>query len=287
MNKDTFYTLLDIPAHATSAEIDAAYQQQRDRYSAERVVALGDEFRAIAEARNAELERAYAVLADAERRRAYDAGIGVAATPEASALDARSQAQPKRSLSRRELLMAAGGALAGLLVIAFVWGLAGRSAGAALPPAAQTNRPAPDFSLAGIDGKTVRLSDYRGKVVLLNFWYTGCEPCREETPALEAAYKKLAPQGFEIIGMNVRANERQGADGDADIRNFIAAHGVSYPIALDTDSQSGRDYQVYVLPTSLMIDREGKIRYLLFSATTTEAVEALFTKLQQETSAGR
>jgi DnaJ-class molecular chaperone len=73
MNKDTFYTLLDIPAHATSAEIDAAYQCQRDRYSAERVAALGDEFRAIAEARNAELEHAYAVLSDAERRRAYDA----------------------------------------------------------------------------------------------------------------------------------------------------------------------------------------------------------------------
>ena len=151
----------------------------------------------------------------------------------------------------------------------------------------QTNRSAPDFALTSIDGQTVRLSNYRGKVVLLNFWYTGCEPCREETPALEAAYKKLAPQGLEIIGMNVRANERRGADGDADIRKFVEAHGVSYPIALDSDSQSGRDYQVYVLPTSLMIDREGKIRYLLFSATTTDAVEALFTKLQQETSARR
>jgi peroxiredoxin len=280
MNKDTFYTLLDIPAHATSAEIDAAYQRQRDRYSAERIAALGDEFRAIAEARNAELDRAYAVLADPERRRAYDASIGAASPPDA-------QQRAKRGLSRREWLMAGGGALAGLLVIAFVWVLASRSAGSALPPAAQTNRPAPDFALAGIDGKTVRLSDYRGKVVLLNFWYTGCAPCREETPALEAAYKKLAPQGLQIIGMNVRANERKGADGDADIRAFIAAHGVSYPIALDTDSQSGRDYQVYVLPTSLMIDREGKIRYLLFSATTTDAVEALFNKLQQETSAGR
>jgi cytochrome c biogenesis protein CcmG, thiol:disulfide interchange protein DsbE len=280
MNKDTFYTLLDIPAHATSAEIDAAYQRQRDRYSAERVAELGDEFRAIAEARNAEIERAYAVLSDAKRRRAYDAGLD-------SQLEARSQPQQKSGLSRREWLMAGGGALVGLLVIALVWVLAGQSAGAELPPAAQTNRPAPDFALTGIDGQTVRLSDYRGKVVLLNFWYTGCEPCREETPALEAAYKKLAPQGFEIIGMNVRANERRGADGDADIRTFIEAHGVSYPIALDTDSQSGRDYQVYVLPTSLMIDREGKIRYLLFSATTTEAVEALFIKLQQETSAGR
>jgi cytochrome c biogenesis protein CcmG, thiol:disulfide interchange protein DsbE len=280
MNKDTFYTQLEISAQATAAEIDAAYQRQRDRYSAERVAELGDEFRAIAEARNAEIERAYAVLSDAERRRAYDAGLD--GQPEA-----RPQAQRKSGLSRREWLMVGGGALVGLLVIALVWVLAGQSAGAELPPAAQTNRPAPDFALTGIDGQTVRLSDYRGKVVLLNFWYTGCEPCREETPALEAAYKKLAPQGFEIIGMNVRANERRGADGDADIRTFIEAHGVSYPIALDTDSQSGRDYQVYVLPTSLMIDREGKIRYLLFSATTTEAVEALFTKLQQETSAGR
>jgi peroxiredoxin len=283
MNKDTFYTLLDIPAHATVPEIDAAYQRQCDRYSAERVAALGDEFRVIAEARNAELERAYAVLSDADRRRAYDAGIGV--TPAGSAPDSGPQARPKSGLSRRELLMASGGALAGLLVIVLVWVLAGRSAGAALPPAAQTNRPAPDFALTGIDGRTVRLSDYRGKVVLLNFWYTGCAPCREETPALQAAYQKLAPQGLEIIGMNVRANERSGADGDADIRKFVAAHGVTYPIALDTDSQSGRDYQVYVLPTSLMIDREGKIRYLLFSATTTEAVEALFTKLQQEASA--
>ena len=280
MNKDTFYTLLDIPAHATSAEIDVAYQCQRDRYSAERVAALGDEFRAIAEARNAELEHAYAVLSDAERRRAYDAGMD-------SALEARPPAQRNSGLSQREWLMAGGGALAGLLIIAIVWVLAGQSAGAALPPAAQTNRPAPDFALPGIDGRTVRLSDYRGKVVLLNFWYTGCEPCREETPALEAAYKKLAPQGFEVIGMNVRANERRGTDGDADIRTFVEAHGVTYPVALDSDSQSGRDYQVYVLPTSLMIDREGKIRYLLFSATTTEAVEALFTKLQQETSAGR
>jgi cytochrome c biogenesis protein CcmG/thiol:disulfide interchange protein DsbE len=288
MNRDTFYTQLDIPAQATSAEIDAAYQRQRDRYSAERIAALGDEFRAIAEARNAEIERAYVVLSDADRRRAYDASIGVApAEPALSTPESRPQERRKSGLSRRELLMAGGGALAGLLVIAFVWVLAGRSAGSALPPAAQTNRPAPDFALAGIDGRTVRLSDYRGKVVLLNFWYTGCEPCREETPALQAAYQKLSPQGLEIIGMNVRANERGGADGDADIRKFVEAHGVTYPIALDSDSQSGRDYQVYVLPTSLMIDREGKIRYLLFSATTTEAVEALFTKLQQETSAGR
>jgi len=286
MNMDIFYTLLDIPAQASPAEIDAAYQRQRDRYNAERIAALGEEFRAIAEQRGADLDRAYAVLSDPERRRTYDASIGRAPSePADRALGGRASQKRRGGLSRRELLMAGGGALAGLLVIALVWVLAGRSAGAALPPAAQTNRPAPDFALPGIDGQTVRLSDYRGKVVLLNFWYTGCAPCREETPALQAAYQKLSPQGLEIIGMNVFANERNGADGEADIRSFVGSYNVTYPIALDTDSQSGRDYQVYVLPTSLMIDREGKIRYLLFSATTTEAVEALFTKLQQETSA--
>src|SRR3954462_9784292 len=103
MNKDTFYTLLDIRAHATSAEIDAAYQRQRDRYSAERVAALGDEFRAIAEARNAELERAYTVLSDAERGRAYVASLGMAAAePPLSVPEARPQDQRKRGLSRRE-----------------------------------------------------------------------------------------------------------------------------------------------------------------------------------------
>ena len=286
MNMDIFYTLLDIPAQASPAEIDAAYQRQCDRYNAERIAALGEEFRAIAEQRGADLDRAYAVLSDPERRRTYDASIGMALSePADRALGGRASQKRRSGLSRRELLMAGGGALAGLLVIALVWVLAGRSAGAALPPAAQTNRPAPDFALPGIDGQTVRLSDYRDKVVLLNFWYTGCAPCREETPALQAAYQKLSPQGLEIIGMNVFANERNGADGEADIRSFVGSYNVTYPIALDTDSQSGRDYQVYVLPTSLMIDREGKIRYLLFSATTTEEVEALFTKLQQETSA--
>src|SRR5829696_2346866 len=106
MNKDTFYTLLDIPAHATGAEVDAAYQRQRDRYRAERIAALGDEFRAIAEARNAELERAYAVLSNAERRRAYDASIGGAAAPAVNTPEARPHAQRKGGLSRRELLMA-------------------------------------------------------------------------------------------------------------------------------------------------------------------------------------
>jgi len=275
----TYYTVLDVSAQATATEVEAAYQRQRERYSPERVAALGEEFRRVAEARSAEIERAYAVLVDPDRRRAYDASVG------SRPATTRSPPPRRTGLSQRELLMAAGGALAGLLVIAFVWVLAGRNAGPALPPAAQVNRPAPDFTLPSLNGGDVRLSDYRGKIVLVNFWYTNCAPCREETPALQAIFQKLAEQGLQIIGVNVRGNERKGPDGDEDIRKFTTANGVTYPIALDTDGQADRDYRVYTLPTSFVIDRSGNVRYLLFSAVTGEDVEALFNKLQQETSA--
>lgn len=272
---ETLYSLLDISAQATAAEIEAAYQRQRERYRPARVAGLGEELRRVAEARSAELERAYAVLSQPERRRSYDASIGVTSP---------SVAAPRRSgLSRREIGMAAGGALAGLLVIALVWVFAGQQAAPNLPPAAQVRRPASEIALPTLDGQTVQLSDYRGKVVLVNFWYTGCAPCREETPALQAAYARLADQGLQIIGVNVRQNERAGAPGDDDIRRFMAEYRVTYPIVLDLDSQVDRDYQVYVLPTSFMIDGDGNIRYVLFSAVTTEDVEALFNTLRTET----
>jgi cytochrome c biogenesis protein CcmG/thiol:disulfide interchange protein DsbE len=275
----TYYTVLDVSTQATAAEIEAAYQRQRERYSPERVATLGEEFRRVAEARSAEIEHAYGVLADPERRRAYDSSIGSAPTTTTSR-------SPRHSgLSRRELLMAAGGLLGGLLVIAFVWVLVGWNATPALPPAAQVNRPAPDFTLPGLSGGDVRLSDYRGKIVLVNFWYTNCAPCREETPALAAVYKKLSDRGLAIIGVNVRGNERKGPDGDEDIRKFTSANAVTYPIALDTDGQVDRDYRVYTLPTSFVIDKSGNVRYLLFSAVAGDDVEALFNKLQQETSA--
>jgi peroxiredoxin len=280
---NTFYTLLDIPAHATAEEVAEAYRRQRERYSPERVAALGEEFRGIAEQRVAELDRAYATLSDAARRREYDARIGAGPGNEQASGEAVPRALRRAGLTRREVLMAAGGALIGLLVIAAVWMLAGESATATRLNAAQQNRPAPEFTLPALDGGTVDLSDYRGKIVLVNFWYTNCAPCREETPALEAAHRELSAKGLRIIGVNVRQNERAGAEGEADIRKFLADHGVSYPIALDTDNKAGRDYQVYVLPTSVMIDGDGNIRYLMFSAVTTSDVEALFNTLQQET----
>src|SRR5262245_22895312 len=115
---DTYYTLLDIPAQATLDQVEAAYRRQRERYSPERVAALGDEFRTVAESRTAELERAYVILSDSARRQEYDRSIGAAGAP------ARDRTSHRSGLTRRELLMAGGGALAGFLVIAIVWVLA-------------------------------------------------------------------------------------------------------------------------------------------------------------------
>jgi cytochrome c biogenesis protein CcmG/thiol:disulfide interchange protein DsbE len=275
---ETYYTLLDIPAEAPVEEIAAAYQRQRTRYRPERVTSLGSEFERIAVTRLAELERAYAILADPARRRAYDRSIGVASPEHADHVAKR------RRLSRRERVLAIGGAVAGLLLIALVWVLSNRSAQPGLPPIAETRKPAPAFALPGLHGETVRLSDYRGKVVLVNFWGTWCQPCKEETPALAAVYRKLRDQGLVIIGVDLRNQERPGPDGDADVRNFTQGYGVTYPIALDVAGETARAFQIYPLPTSFFVDQSGTIRFVRVGVIRADEVEAIFARLRQEAS---
>ena len=275
----TYYTLLGVPEDAPDEELGAAYARQRERYSPERVAALDDEFRRIAEVRTAELERAYAVLKDPQLRQDYDRRIGVVTG------DTSARTPGRGRLSRREKSMAIGGALAGLLVIALVWVFAGRSAQPDLPAVAETRRPAPAFALPGLDSGSVRLSDYRGKVVLVNFWGTWCEPCKQETPALQAVYTKLRDQGLVIIGVDLRNQERAGADGDGDVRSFTRRYGVTYPIALDVAGETARAFQIYPIPTSYLVDQRGAIRYVRVGQITGSEVEALFARLKQEASA--
>ena len=114
---------------------------------------------------------------------------------------------------------------------------------------------APDFTLATLDGSTVRLADLRGKVVLLNFWATWCPPCKAEMPDLDALQRIYGEsQGLVVLGINLQ--EDAGT-----VASFVQERNLSFPVLLDTDGTvtSGL-YQVRPLPTSFIIDRQGYIR---------------------------
>jgi len=167
------------------------------------------------------------------------------------------------------------------VLIAAVWVITGRQA-TDLPTVGEVNRPAPDFTLPALGGGEVRLSDYRGKTVLVNFWGTWCEPCREETPALQAAYAQLQQRGLVVIGIDLADGEKTQGRGEAEISQFVKQYGVSYPIALDVEGKVANAFRIYPIPTSYFIDPQGNIRYVRVSTLTSKEVVSLFENLQQE-----
>ncbi|MFD1444807.1 thiol-disulfide oxidoreductase ResA [Thermoactinomyces vulgaris] len=120
----------------------------------------------------------------------------------------------------------------------------------------QEGEPAPNFTLATLDGKTVQLSDYRGKAVLLNFWGTWCEPCRTEMPALQNAYDQYKDQGFEVLAVNI-------AETDVAVSSFVEQYQLNFPVLLDRNREVTELYGIVPIPSSFFIDKEGKIRKIV------------------------
>src|SRR5271165_522896 len=112
---------------------------------------------------------------------------------------------------------------------------------------------APDFDLQTLEGKNLRLSDLRGKAVLLNFWATYCGPCKVEMPWFVELQKEYGPQGFQIVGV---AMDDASTD---DIAKFAKDMGVNYPILLGKESVGLSYGGVNVLPTTFFLDRDGKL----------------------------
>jgi peroxiredoxin len=113
-------------------------------------------------------------------------------------------------------------------------------------------RQAPDFDLASLDGKRVKLSDYKGKAVLLNFWATWCSPCKQEMPWFVDLQKKYGSEGLVVVGVAMDDSEA------SKIAAFAGEMGVNYPVLLGTDKVSEDYGDVQYLPTSFYIDRDGK-----------------------------
>ncbi len=135
--------------------------------------------------------------------------------------------------------------------------------GAALAPAQEPGRGlteipqrplAPDFTLRDLDGNRHRLSDYRGRVVIVNFWATWCPPCRAEMPSMQRAWERLRKEGVVMLGIDV------GEDEDT-VFQFTADYPVEFPLLLDQDSSVIGRWPVRGLPTTFVVDPQGRLAY--------------------------
>ena len=139
-------------------------------------------------------------------------------------------------------------------------------------PAAVVGAPAPDFELTDLDGNAVRLSDYRGKTVLVNFWATWCGPCKAEMPLLQDRYTTLRDSGLVILAVNIGEDE-------ALIRPYVEDLGLDFAIVLDPELAVNDEYRVLGYPTTITVDREGNVVDVHVGAWLDEQLDAVLSRL--------
>ena len=114
---------------------------------------------------------------------------------------------------------------------------------------------APDFALKSSTGENLRLSEYRGDVVMINFWATWCGPCRQEMPLLDELYTRYERVGFSLLGVNIDDDSRRAMQ-------MIEELGVSFPVLFDARKEVSELYEVEAMPVTVLVDREGNVRYV-------------------------
>lgn len=129
------------------------------------------------------------------------------------------------------------------------------SAGVAFALGSLSGQQAPDFALKSLAGKNLRLSEFRGQVVVINFWATWCGPCRKEMPELEKLYQRYRYAGFTVLAVNM--DETQ-----AFAERMATRLGVSFPVLHDATQSVSRLYEVDAMPATVIVDRDGKVRSL-------------------------
>lgn len=140
------------------------------------------------------------------------------------------------------------------------------------PPDPLIGHYAPTTDMVDLSNNPVTLSSLKGKIVVLNFWYAACEPCRYEMPALEKAYQTYRSQGVVVLGIDM-VDSAQTASG------YVHSLGVTYPIALDVHLHTVQTYKVFATPTTFFIDRQGVIRYKSLGALNTTTLNTDLTAL--------
>ena len=135
---------------------------------------------------------------------------------------------------------------------------------------------AEDFCLTDLEGKSQSLSQYRGKIVLLNFWATWCKPCTTEMPAMQASFDKLHDKGFVVIAVNE-------LEDDARVREHIKQYGHTFTVLMDRDNKVANQFGVFGLPVSVFIDQEGRVQeYLKGGLLTEQKIEEVVARIQKK-----
>jgi peroxiredoxin len=150
------------------------------------------------------------------------------------------------------------------------------AAGATVLRAQSENVPAPDFVLKDLQGKDVKLADYKGKVLILNFWATWCPPCRAEIPDFVEAYAANKDKGLEILGLSM---DRMTADK---LLPFVSMAKINYPVAL-ADARIVQDYEPGdYIPATIIIDKKGIVRHRHVGRMDKETLVRLFNQYNKE-----
>lgn len=127
---------------------------------------------------------------------------------------------------------------------------------------------APDFTLKNLQGEHLKLSDFRGKNVLLNFWASWCGPCEVEMPEMQRYYEDHKDEDFTILAVNVTESEASISN----VSSFVNDYGLTFPVVLDVESDAANTYEASRLPTSYFIDKQGVIRHQVIGPVNTDMI---------------
>ncbi|MEK3978835.1 thiol-disulfide oxidoreductase ResA [Psychrobacillus sp. FSL K6-2836] len=130
----------------------------------------------------------------------------------------------------------------------------------------QVGDDAPDFALVDMNGEKHQLSDYKGQGVFLNFWGTWCKPCEREFPLMDKQYQVYKDQGLEILAVNI-------GESDFAVQKFIDRKGLSFPVLIDDNKSVMETYKINPLPTTLLINPEGKIEKVITGEMSEEMIK--------------
>lgn len=135
---------------------------------------------------------------------------------------------------------------------------------------------APDFELQSVDGKTAKLSSFRGKKVIVNFWASWCPPCRLEIPEIEKYYTQNKNKGIEILGVNLTTAEKS----QAAVTSFMKADGMTFPVLLDKTGDVAHLYDVSSIPASFILDSRGIIQEEVVGPMTYDSIQKMLGTLK-------